>query len=162
MELKTVQYQDGKYRWRCKTDNEYKQYEYHYALRMGWAICGSIILLGFLLVPMNELFLCLLLTTAIIILIVLAVSRYILNRSGFETVPFEMTEEYICMREGKGRTFVSFKSVKRVETEGNRIDLFTRFSKVPVYIPEEDFGEISDMIIRNIRERAGTAAGIGI
>ena len=105
---------------------------------------------------------CLLLTTAIIILIVLAVSRYILNRPGFETVPFEMTEEYICMREGKGRTFVSFKSVKRVETEGNRIDLFTRFSKVPVYIPEEDFGEISDMIIRNIRERAGTAAGIGI
>ena len=154
MELKTVACKDGVYSWRCKTDYEFKLYEYHYALRMGWFISGFMILLGILLSFVEEYFLALVFTCAIIFLIVLTVSRYVLNRPGFETIPFQMTEDFVRFREGRGCTFVSFKSVVRIETEGNRIDLYTKHSKYPVYIPEEDFEPLRDLIIRNVEEKS--------
>lgn len=154
MELKTVTCSGGVYRWRCVTDDEFKKYEHRYALRMGWTICGFLLLLGLLLPPADGIFLMLLLTAVILLLIVFAVSTYIRNRPWFEVISFQMTDEYVSFREGRGKTFVSFKSVRHWETEGSRIDLYTRFSKIPVYIPPEDFSQIRDLIVSRIEENS--------
>ena len=159
MDLKTVAYRDGVYRWKCRTDDEFRQYEYSRALRLGWLICGILLLLGALLLPLDETFLMMLLTCGILFAIVFAVSRYILNRPGFETVPFEMTEESVRFREGRGRIYVSFRSVTRVEEVDGRLDLYTRFTRYPVYIPEEDFEPVRDLILRRVRECGGKTGG---
>jgi hypothetical protein len=154
MELKHVACENGVYTWRCKTDQEFKVYEYRYAHRMCWIICGFMILLGALIIPMGpELFPPLLLTIGLIILIVLPLSRYLLNRPGFEVVPFRMTDELISFREGRGRTYISFSRVIRVETERNRLDLYTKHTKYPVYIPEEDFAQMRDLILRRVEDQ---------
>ena len=153
MELKEVTFRDGVYSWRCETDYEFKLYERRYAHRMGWTICGFLLLLGVLLVPKDETFIMLVLTCVILLLIVFAVSFYVMHRPGFEVIPFRMTDEYVTFREGKGKTFVSFKSVRNYEEHGNRIDLYTRRSKIPVYIPEADYEPVRDLIVSRIEEQ---------
>lgn len=152
MELKKVVCENGVCRWRCETDEVYRQFEYTRAVRTGAFINGFMLLFGFLVLR-GEYLLLMVLTCGIISLIVMACSRYILNRPGNETIPFELREDYIRTREGRGSVIVSFSSVRYIETQRNRVDLFTRFSRIPIYIPEEDFDQISRLIADRVRDR---------
>ena len=151
MELKKVVCKDGVYSWSCVTDMEFRQFEAAYAVRMGLGICAFMLLLG-LLCLRDEMLLLMLLTCGIILLIVFAVSRIVMNLPGNETVPFEMGEGYIRLRQGRGSIFVNLKRVICMETLGNRIILHTRRSHIPVYLPQEDFDRMSGLIAARIED----------
>ena len=152
MELKKAVYENGVYRWRCETGDEFKQYESRLGIRMAVGICLFLMTVGMMVLKDIELIL-MFLTCGIVILIALVTGRYVLTRPGNETVPYELRKDYIRIREGRGSSFVNFKRVLYTETRGNMILLHTRFSHVPVYIPEEDFEVISGEIIKNSQFR---------
>ena len=152
MELKKIVYENGIYRWRCESDEEFKQFEYQCGIRTGLAISAIMLVLGFLLLK-DEKLIIMILTCGIIILIVHAACRYALNRSKVEIVPYELRNDGIRIQEGRGCTFVDFKSVRNTDTRGNRIMLHTRFSHIPVYIPQEDFVTISELIAKRVNEQ---------
>ena len=97
-------------------------------------------------------------TCGITVLITLVTGGYVLNRSKTEIIPYELREDCIRFREGRGSTFVNFKSVRYTDTRGNRIMLHTRFSHIPVYIPQEDFVTISDLIAKRVNEQRKTTS----
>jgi len=155
MELKKVVFENGVYRWRCESDEEFMQFEYRCGIRTGLAVSAIMLLLGFLLLKDEKLFI-MILTCGIVVLIVLAACNYVLNRPEMEIVPYELRNDGIRIREGRGCTFVDFKRVRYMDTRENRIMLHTRFSHIPVYIPQEDFVAISDLITERVKEQSRT------
>lgn len=153
MELQKVTCENGVYRWNGRTDEEYKRFEYSHSMRMGLGICGFMLLMGLLLFFGDVMFLLMLLTCAVILLILMVTGQFILNRPGYETIPYEMSEDSIHFREGRGSVYLFFKRVRHTEIRGNRIILYTRTYQVPVYIPEEDFDQVSRVMMDFIRKK---------
>jgi hypothetical protein len=153
MELKKVVYENGIYRWSCESDEEFTHFEYRCGIRTGLIVALLGLLFGIFLLK-DEKRIIAIITSGITILIALAVGSYILKKSKTETIPYELREDCIKFREGRGTTFVNFKRVLYTDTRANRIMLHTRFSHIPVYIPQEDFGPISELIAKRIKEQS--------
>ena len=155
MELKKVLFENGVYRWSCGTDDVQKQYECTVSVRMGVGVSAFMMLAGSLVLRNEELVL-MFLSCGITVLITIICGRFLLNRKECETVPYMMTENGIRIREGRGVSYISFKRVHYAEARDNLVMLHTRFSKIPVYIPREDFEQIRGIIEERVEEKGKT------
>ena len=155
MELKKVVYENGIYRWSCESDEEFTHFEYRRGIIIGLIVAFLGLLFGLLLLK-DEARIIAIITSGITILIALVTGSYVLNRPQIEIIPYELMENCIKFREGRGSSFVNFKRVRYTDTRENRIMLHTRFSHIPIYIPQEDFGPISELIAKRVKEQNKT------
>ena len=146
MELKKVESENGVLRWKCEADEDMNRFDSSRSVPF-------ILPLGFLLFR-DEKFPIMLLSCGITVLIVIVCSLCLLNRKKHEAVSYTLTEDDIRLQEGTEMIFVSFRRVRYMEVrENNRIILHTRFSQIPVYIPQEDFDVIRGLIEKRIEEK---------
>ena len=153
MEVDKITCENGVYHWRCKADEDLNRFECSRSVRMGLGTGIFMLLAGFLLLR-GEMLLIMILACALTVLITLACGLYVLNTKTREFLPYTLTENDIRLREGRNMTFVSFKRVRYVESRSDRLILYTRFSKIPVYLPQEDPELIRALIEQRVLEKS--------
>ena len=134
--------QDGKYRWRCEVDEEYERAAFRNTMGICAGTCALLVLVSLLSGAEMVMIISSLFGSAVIMLIAFGMCRWILFRPGHLVMPFEMTEEYVLVGRGKGSRYTAFKNVVRAEASGNKIRLYSKYSKAILYVPKEEFEQV--------------------
>ena len=127
---KVTRLPDGAYSRTCEVDDAYERDTY----RITMLSCGGI---------------------CAFMLLAFGLSKLMLSGTGHMQIPYRMMVSEIKIGDGKGTRYVSYKSVKQAEPEGNKIRLHTRFGTSVVFIPEEDAEVIGGYILQRIQEETG-------
>ena len=151
---KVTRLPNGNYYWTCEVDNEYEQDSYRITMLACGGICVFLLVVTLLFMRDMETLLIVTGCCAFVMLLAFGISKLMLLGPGHLRIPYEMSEEWIHIGTGKGSTYVSYKNVKQMKREGNKIRLQTAFTKSVVFIPEEDYEVISAYIFQRIREES--------
>ncbi len=145
-------YQDGIYYWTCEVDKEYKRHNFRVTMMASFIISIALILVTVLTTSDATAIGAMFLTCILVIVIALIIGLWKSSPSSHLVMPYQMNEQYVCIGKGKSSYYVNFKYVNDVETRDNKIILHTRFSKTIIFVPEEDYTQIKEYILRRVEE----------
>ena len=145
--------EDGMYHWSCQTDREYEQGAFKTTMWACGGICAFLILAG-IVTGDGEVITIMLLCTGIAMLIAFGISAAMYRGSGHVTLSYEMNDRYIHIGQGKGSRYISFRNVKGVSIQENKLLVDTGGHKdLPVFVPEEDLEKMREYIQKKINRR---------
>ncbi len=155
MEKDDMQLPDGTRSWTCEVDEAYEKYTYANVIKISFGI--SIFLITAVVLASPDQLPAMLLVCVTAMLLAAGIGRWKLKSSVHIRMHYEMTDKYVHIGTGKGSTYLNFRDVEKMETEGNRITLHTSILKVihmkaMVYVPEKYFEEIKGYITERVRK----------
>ncbi len=155
MEKDDMQLLDGTRSWTCEVDEAYEKYTYANLIKISLGIC--IFLIIAVLAASADQLPAMLLVCVTVMLLAAGIGRWKMKSPGHIRMHYEMTDKYVHIGTGKGSTYLNFRDVEKMETEGNRITLHTSIFKVihmrsMVYVPKKYFEEIKEYITERVRK----------
>ena len=155
MELKKVHIKEDGYWWQCTVDEEFVRGSCRLALFVGGIVCVIVMLLAFIVSSDTQTRLIFFASCGGVMLLVLMVCGILwLRRNSFRQL-YELKEDFVRYGDSsRSQTSVFFKDVLRTEEEGNKIRLFTGRRKYLVYVPEEDYEAVRDLILARVEEQS--------
>ncbi len=147
---KAVRLPDGCYQWTCPVDDNYDRKAYKTLLITSGGISAFLMLLPLIAGMDGEMVLIMLGCCAFMMLISIGIGRKTLRGPERTRMQYKLYENDIRIGSGRSVRYISFRNIKQVATEGNRISIRTKYTRTDIFIPPEDFETIKDYILQRI------------
>ncbi len=147
---KAVRQPDGSYQWTCPVDDDTDRGAYKVLLFTFGGICVFLMLLPLVAGMDGEMILIMLGVCAFMMLLAVGIGRKTLRGPERTRMLYKLYENDIRIGSGRSVKYVSFRNVREVKAEENKISISTKYSRTAIFIPPEDFETIKGYMLQRI------------